>query len=143
MTKMSPVVHFEMPAENRKRAAEFYTKAFGWEAKELGPEMGNYLLVTTIETDEKGTPKRPGGINGGFFTKSERNRVPGVVIEVEDIREGMKKVEAAGGTVLGGHDSKEPDDMPGVGLFVTFRDPEGNVVTMMQPTRRPENESRR
>ena len=135
MEKMSPVVHFEMPAENRKRAADFYAKAFGWQSKQMGPEMGDYLLVTTTETDEKGTPTKPGGINGGFFKKNERNRVPGVVIQVEDIREGMKRVEAAGGKVLGGHDSKEPDDMPGVGLFVNFEDSEGNLVTMMQPAR--------
>jgi predicted enzyme related to lactoylglutathione lyase len=58
------------------------------------------------------------------------------VIQADDIREGMARVEVAGGTVLGGQKSKEPDDMLGVGLFVNFRDPEGNLVTMMQPARR-------
>ncbi len=28
---MNPVVHFEMPPEDRKRMANFYTTAFGWE----------------------------------------------------------------------------------------------------------------
>ena len=27
---MNPVVHFEMPAVDRKRMCEFYTKVFGW-----------------------------------------------------------------------------------------------------------------
>ena len=36
---MNPVVHFEMPAEDRKRMAEFYTRAFGWRTQMLGPEM--------------------------------------------------------------------------------------------------------
>jgi predicted enzyme related to lactoylglutathione lyase len=133
--KMNPVVHFGMPAEDRKRMADFYTSAFGWQAKPLGPEMGNYVLVTTTESDEKGVPKKPGAINGGIFTKDKSDQYPGVVIQVEDIQEAMKKVAAAGGTVLGGRVSKDPDDMPGVGLFVRFRDTEGNLVTMMQPSR--------
>ena len=27
---MNSVVHFEMPAEDQKRMADFYTKVFGW-----------------------------------------------------------------------------------------------------------------
>jgi predicted enzyme related to lactoylglutathione lyase len=44
---MNPVVHFEMPAEDRKRMADFYTKVFGWKTEQLGEDMGNYVLVTT------------------------------------------------------------------------------------------------
>jgi hypothetical protein len=29
---MDPVVHFELPAEDRERMAAFYTSAFGWQA---------------------------------------------------------------------------------------------------------------
>lgn len=32
---MNPVVHFEMPAENRQRMADFYTKSFGWKTQML------------------------------------------------------------------------------------------------------------
>jgi predicted enzyme related to lactoylglutathione lyase len=42
----------------------------------------------------------------------------------------MKKVEKAGGKVLG-----EPWDIPGVGLYVAFIDTEGNRVSMLQPHR--------
>jgi predicted enzyme related to lactoylglutathione lyase len=49
---MDPVVHFEMPAEDRKRMADFYSDVFGREAQMLGEEMGNYVTVTTSETDE-------------------------------------------------------------------------------------------
>jgi predicted enzyme related to lactoylglutathione lyase len=66
---MNPVVHFEMPAEDRERMAEFYTRAFGWQTQMLGPEMGNYVVVTKTELDENGRPKKPGSINGGFFSK--------------------------------------------------------------------------
>jgi predicted enzyme related to lactoylglutathione lyase len=66
---MNPVVHFEMPYDNRERMAKFYGSAFGWQTQMLGEDMSNYVLATTTETDETG-PKTPGAINGGFFPKS-------------------------------------------------------------------------
>lgn len=57
---MNPVVHFEMPAEDRERMATFYEKAFGWKMTKYGPEMGNYVVAETAEADEKtGRPKMP------------------------------------------------------------------------------------
>ena len=127
--KMNPVVHFEMPAEDRSRMAKFYTKAFGWQTEVLGPEMGDYVLVTTTESDD-GTPKKPGAINGGFFPKKEDYpaQYPSVVIGVDDIQQSMKTVAEAGGKVLG-----EPMEIPGVGQYVSFTDTEGNRVSMLQP----------
>lgn len=138
MSKMNPVVHFEMPAEDRKRMSDFYTKAFGWKSQQLGQEMGNYVVVTTSDTDEKTMrPKEPGTINGGFYQKSEDpvSQHPSVVISVADIREAMKKVTEAGGKILGGDPNNpgEPGDIPGVGLYCSFLDTEGNRVSMLQP----------
>ena len=126
---MNPVVHFEMPAENRERMAKFYTKAFGWQMQMLGAEMGSYVVVTTTESDENG-PKKPGAINGGFFMKTAdvASQSPSVVISVDDIADGIRNVENAGGKVIG-----EPMDIPGVGRYVAFRDTEGNRVSMLQP----------
>ncbi|MBI1833513.1 MAG: VOC family protein [Candidatus Andersenbacteria bacterium] len=133
---MNPVVHFEMPYADGQRMADFYTEAFGWKAQMLGPEMGSYVVVETSETDEKTKfPKEPGRINGGFFKKTkETTQYPSVVIGVEDIRKAMKKVEEAGGKVLGGQKPGEPDDIPGIGLYVSFIDTEGNKIGMLQPT---------
>jgi len=127
---MDPVVHFEMPADNRKRMAEFYTKAFGWETQQLGPEMGDYVIVTTTETDSDRMIKTPGTINGGFYQRTDDAplQCPSVVISVHDIRDSMGKVEKAGGKVLG-----EPMEIPGVGMYVSFIDTEGNRVSMLQP----------
>ena len=126
---MNPVVHFEMPAENRQRMADFYSKTFGWQTQMLGQEMGNYVVATTTESDEKG-PKKPGAINGGFFTKTPDMpaQYPSVVVAVDDIQESMKKVAQAGGKVLG-----EPMKIPGIGQYVSFFDTEGNRVSMLQP----------
>ena len=128
--KMNPVVHFEMPAEDRTRMVKFYTGVFGWEANQLGPEMGNYVVVMTAESDKNG-PKKPGAINGGFFQKTEDmpSQYPSIVIAVEDIKEHIKKVEKAGGKILG-----EPIQIPAVGWYVSFIDTEGNRISMLQPS---------
>ena len=132
---MNPVVHFEMPAEDKNRMADFYAKAFGWKAQMLGPEMGEYVVVQTTETSENGMIKEPGRINGGFFKKTKPDQYPSVVIAVENIEEAMKKVQEAGGTVLGGQTPGVPDNIPGVGLYASIIDTEGNRVGMLQPTR--------
>ena len=130
--EMNPVVHFEMPAEDRQRMAAFYTDVFGWQTQLMGPEMGDYVVVTTTETGRNGRPKKPGAINGGFFPKSDDKpaQYPSVVIAVEDIRRHMQKVTQAGGKVLG-----EPMEIPGIGWYVSFLDTEGNRVSMLQPSR--------
>jgi len=129
---MNPVVHFEMPAEDRKRMANFYQKAFGWQAQLLGPDMGDYVVVTTTESDDNG-PKKAGAINGGFYPKSNDRpaQYPAVVIAVDDIQQSMKTVSDAGGKVLG-----DPMEIPGVGKYVAFFDTEGNRASMLQPLER-------
>jgi predicted enzyme related to lactoylglutathione lyase len=129
---MNPVVHFEMPYDNRERLAKFYESAFGWQMQMMGEEMGNYVLASTTPTDETG-PKKPGAINGGFFPKKPDwpMQYPSVVIAVDDIKQAIKQVAKAGGAVLG-----EPMDIPGVGQYVSFTDTEGNRVSMLQPAPR-------
>jgi uncharacterized protein len=130
MSKMSSVVHFEMPYDDRARMAKFYQDAFGWQTRMLGAEMGDYVLATTTATDASGRPTQPGAINGGFFPKKPDwpAQHPSVVIAVDDIQAAMKQVAAAGGKVLG-----EPLPIPGVGQYVAFFDTEGNRVSMLQP----------
>ena len=126
---MNPVVHFEMPFDNRERMAKFYRSAFGWQTQMLGEEMGNYVLATTTETDETG-PKKPGAINGGFFPKKPDwpAQYPSIVIAVDDIAQALRKVTDSGGKVFG-----EPMEIAGVGQYVSFTDTEGNRVGMLQP----------
>ena len=128
---MNPVVHFELPYVDRNRMAGFYTKAFGWKPQMLGPEMGEYVVVTTAEADEKGRPKNPGSINGGLYKKpaDPLGQHPSVVIAVTDIQAALKKVKDSGGKVLG-----EPMEIPGVGLYCGFLDTEGNRLSVLQPS---------
>jgi predicted enzyme related to lactoylglutathione lyase len=126
---MNPVVHFEMPAEDRRRMAKFYASAFDWQTELLGPEMGKYVVVTTTESGKNG-PRKPGAINGGFYVKNPDMpaQYPSVVIAVDDMKESMKRVTKAGGRLLG-----EPMDIPGVGQYLSFFDTEGNRASMLKP----------
>ncbi len=137
--KKNSVVHFEMGYEDKQRMIDFYTNVFGWETKEMGSEMGDYVVATTAETDPNGMNKTPGTINGGFYKKSDSplSHAPSVVIAVEDIHKAMEDVKAAGGKILGamnesGH-TDEPQEIPGIGLWVSIMDTEGNRVSMLQP----------
>ena len=87
-------------------------------------------MATTTESDKKGRPKNPGTINGGVFQKTDDKpaQYPSIVIAVEDIRQHMMNVEKSGGKVLG-----EPMEIPGVGLYVSFFDTEGNRLGMIHP----------
>jgi hypothetical protein len=115
--------------DDRERMATFYKGAFGWQTRMLGPEMGNYVLATTTESDES-APQQPGAINGGFYARKSDwpAQYPSLVIAVDDIRAAMKKVVEPGGKVLG-----EPMQIPGIGQYVSFLDTEDNRVSMLQP----------
>lgn len=97
---------------------------------QTGAEVGNYVVVHTSQTDENNVVMIPGTINGGFFPKKPDwpAQYPSVVIAVNDINEQINIVESAGGTVLG-----EPMQIPGIGMYVSFLDTEGNRVSMLQP----------
>jgi uncharacterized protein len=132
MKKKNPVVHFEMPYEDSFRLAEFYKKTFGWDLNKTGPEMGDYVLATTTDTDENRMVQVPGTINGGFFPKNPKEPGqlhPSVVIAVDNITESIKKINEFGGKVLG-----DPVEIPGIGQYVSFMDTEGNRVSILQPS---------
>ncbi len=140
MSKMSPVVHFEMGANDKARMIKFYESVFGWKTHQYGPEMGGYVTAKTAETDEKNMIRTPGSINGGFYQKTENplSHAPSIVISVDDINKAMIDVVAAGGKILGGMDkdgkqTMEPQEIPGVGLWISAMDTEDNRFSILQP----------
>ena len=142
MAKSSPVVHFEMGYNDKDRMVKFYETTFGWKGQQMGDDMGGYVVAQTTETDEKGMVKTPGHINGGFYQKGgPASQAPSVVISVDDIKQAVEDVKANGGKILGGMtpDGKktmEPTMIPGVGLWISFEDTEGNRVSILQPNPR-------
>ena len=124
---MNPVVHFEMPYEDRERAAAFYQKTFGWKPQMLGADMGDYIVMHTTEVDDKNMIKEPGRINGGMFKRNSPEARPSVVISVDDITAAIERIKAGGGTV------DETMEIPGIGIYCAFVDTEGNRLSILQP----------
>ena len=46
---MSRVIHFEIPASDTERAAEFYRKAFGWKIEKWPGPMEFWLGICSFD----------------------------------------------------------------------------------------------
>jgi predicted enzyme related to lactoylglutathione lyase len=120
------IVHFEIPAKDVKRAAAFYTKAFGWNITKF-PGFDYWSLETTA-VDKNRMPKKPGAINGGMGKMGEMAPMAvTVTISVADIDRALAKVKKLGGKAVG---KKMP--VGEMGFSAYFEDPEGNVVGLWQ-----------
>ncbi|MCL4387361.1 VOC family protein [Patescibacteria group bacterium] len=122
---MDKVVHFEIPAEDTKRAQNFYNKVFGWKINEI-PEM-DYTIVHTGPLDENNMPKESGFINGGIMGRSGDFQHPSVTIGVEDIESALAKIKENGGEIL-----KEKMEVGDMGWAAYFKDSEGNLTGLFQ-----------
>ena len=125
------IVHFEIPADQPERAAEFYRKLFGWEITRYegaadGREGFEYWMVRTVPTDAEGRPLRP-GVNGGLMRRMAPDQPPVNYISVPDVDEFTQKAERLGAKVCM---PKHP--VPGMGWFSQLTDPEGNVFAIWQ-----------
>jgi predicted enzyme related to lactoylglutathione lyase len=125
---MNKVVHFEIPADNLERAKKFYSDNFGWKVNQLGPEMGDYVLVQTGPTDDKGMPQDKAFINGGLMKRDPSANAPVLVMAVDDADATVEKVKKSGGRLVG-----EILDIPNVGRYARVQDTEGNVIGVIKP----------
>ena len=117
---MSRVVHFEIPADNPDRVAEFYKKVLGWNIQKWEGPM-DYWLISTGKDSEP-------GIHGGIARKKDRP-ASGVLVtaQVDSVDECLKKIVNDGGSIV-----VPKRAIPGVGYQAHFRDPEGNVIGIME-----------
>jgi predicted enzyme related to lactoylglutathione lyase len=128
---MDKVVHFEIPVDDRARAKEFYASIFDWDVEDQ--DMGGGIVYTTVGTvavDQTMTPKEPGAINGGLMDRTKDTPAPVITIGVDAIDDSLKKVEASGGTTI-----TPRTEIPNMGAFAYFRDPEGNVMGLWETMR--------
>ncbi|MGZ4923037.1 MAG: VOC family protein [Halobacteriota archaeon] len=116
---MSRVVHFELPADDPKRAIAFYEKVFGWNVTEWGGPM-DYWLVTT-------GPDYEPGINGAITPRMTPEQVTTCSMSSTSVDELAKKVVDAGGSVI-----MPKGSVPGVGYIIMCKDTEGNVFGIIE-----------
>lgn len=109
-----PVVHFEFMSRDPEKVSDFYAKVFDWK---VTPIPGDYRLFET---------GGGGGINGGILKPPRPEPWPGkmtLYIDVDDLAAYGKKVVEAGGTMR-----VEEQEVPGMGWFSLFTDPEGRMM---------------
>src|ERR1019366_7305533 len=111
---MNRVVHFEIHAKNLDAMQDFYKQFFDWEIKDLGPQMGNYRMVTT--GTDRADAKWP-GINGGITPRQGNTPEDGqavnafvCTVSIDDLDGYIEKVKNAGGII-----AVDKMDVPGVG----------------------------
>ena len=120
------VVHFEIYGEDQDQLSSFYTSLFDWQAEEI-PGMG-YRMIKTVETDDRGRPTKPGGINGGMLT---RPMLPfrGWLnyVNVASVDEAVARARKLNATVV-----RDKSPVAGMGWFAILNDPQGNVFAVWQ-----------
>jgi predicted enzyme related to lactoylglutathione lyase len=116
---MSKVVHFELPADDPKRAIAFYERVFGWTITGWEGPM-EYWLVTAGPDDEP-------GINGAITRRTTAAQATTCSMSSRSVDESAKKVVEAGGSVI-----TPKGAVPGVGYLVMCKDTEGNVFGIIE-----------
>jgi len=115
---MSRVVHFEIPATNPKQIIDFFVRVFDWKFKQFG--ANDYWIAET------GDPKIS-GINGAIMKRLHPQQPVTNDIQVENIDDAIKKIEANGGKMV-----VPKTELPSVGWRAFFKDPDGNIHGLWQ-----------
>lgn len=112
-----PVIHWEIGGRDGTRLQKFYAELFDWKVTAADPGYG---LVAPED----------GGIGGGIM--EVHGDVPAYVtvyVAVTGLDDFLARAKDLGGAVI-----QPPTPIPGVGAFALFRDPDGNVVGMLEAT---------
>ena len=127
---MGRVVHFEIHASDMDAAERFYTTVFGWAARRTPATDRDYRLLVT---GADGTP----GINGALLERRGEPPSPGepvsafvCTVAVDDLDDTERKIADAGGARV-----VETRAVQGVGRVAYFRDPDGNILGVIEPQR--------
>ena len=106
----------ELMTTDTEDAARFYTETFGWTAEKMPMPTGDYIILKAGEEKVGGIMARP----------EEAGDAPPhwcSYVTVDDVDATMKKVEELGGKIC-----HPPIDIPQVGRFIHFVDPQGAAL---------------
>jgi predicted enzyme related to lactoylglutathione lyase len=113
----APVIHFEIGCRNSAKTVKFYSDLFGWKTETYGSAQ-------MIDTGAPGV-----GIGGHINSLGhEPHNYVTVYAQVDDLEKSLKKVAQLGGKTI-----VPPTEVPGMGHFAWFADPEGNTVGLWKP----------
>jgi predicted enzyme related to lactoylglutathione lyase len=109
------ICYLEIPADDIRRSAEFYERAFGWQIRRRGD--GSVAFDDAVNE-----------VSGTWVLGLPPASEPGllVYIMVADAAAAIDRVVAAGGEIVRPVDPDEDE------VFAWFRDPAGNVLGIYQ-----------
>ncbi len=99
-------------------AKRFYQGVFGWGMEEMPMDGEPYTVVKAGDRQVGGIMRMPAQVPAGTPPHWES------YVTVDDVDAVAKKVEENGGRLL-----VPPTDIPHVGRFCTFQDPQGAVLS--------------
>ena len=118
---MGTIIHFDISADDPKRAKHFYEQLFNWKIERFpGGPQEYYLIDTTGASGEK-------GITGGMAKREKDYQKITNFIQVDSIDGSLEKMEQLGGKII------EPKtQIPTVGFIAGCQDTEGNIFGMIE-----------
>jgi hypothetical protein len=111
----------ELCTRDPEGSKKFYTELLGYETEEMPMEQGVYTALKTGGEAVAGIMMMPANVP---------EMVPShwaTYITVKDVDAVAKKAEEMGARMI-----VPPRDIPGVGRFSTFQDPQGAVINVIQ-----------
>ena len=115
----NPFVHAELSVDDVAAASTFYKSLFDWKLQDLGPSMGNYVMID-IGSKTSG---------GGIAPKMSPQQPTGwlTYVEVASVKQTMEKAEKAGAKVMVAY--QEVGSMGAIGVFI---DPQGAALGLWE-----------
>lgn len=113
-----PIVHFEIHGKDGKKLQEFYQTLFEWQIDHN--EAINYGMISP------GIGGPEAGVGGGIAQTPAAPMVT-VYVQVANLSETLKKAESLGGSTV-----MPPMDVPNGPTIAQMRDPEGNLIGLVQ-----------
>jgi predicted enzyme related to lactoylglutathione lyase len=111
------IQHVEWATRDPKRLQSFYGRIFDWKFNEAMP---GYTMIDGV---------------GGIAALSPEQQMPtGVTnyVNVDDLSAKEDLIRKGGGQIY-----KSKQEVPGMGWFTIFADPDGNTVALWQAAKRP------
>lgn len=110
----------ELMTNDQDAATAFYTDLLGWNVEDFPMPNGTYKVVKAGDRPVGGIMTLPDAVPQGTPPHW------GAYVTVEDVDAVCEKAKQLGATVL-----MPPTDIPAVGRFCTFRDPQGAVLSVI------------
>lgn len=108
-----PVVHFEIAGKDAKQTQQFYRSLFDWDINIQSMGDAEYGMIQGGD----------GGIGGGLMAAPTGQPFVTIYVQVDDLQAYLAKAESLGGKAL-----VQPTDIPDMGAWAMFQDPDGNMV---------------